>query len=149
MLVTRYPLWCTALIAATAMALEPPSALKECYATSANRIEVSRCLARERDIANAEMERCAQTVRARMQELDAARGRTQAVTAFAEAQKAFEAYRERNCLWVAARMEPSTGAGDAARDCMIRMTRARSAELASSAADCRDAPGQQPGRDGQ
>jgi uncharacterized protein YecT (DUF1311 family) len=134
-----YLLWSATLVSAVAEALEPSSPLKECYATAANRIEVSRCLERQRDDANAGMARCVQAVRKQMQQLDAVRNLRLAVTSFDEAQKAFEAFRERNCRWVAARMEPGTGAGDAALDCMIRMTRARTAELAADEADCRSA----------
>jgi uncharacterized protein YecT (DUF1311 family) len=124
-----YLLWSATLVSAVAEALEPSSPLKECYATAANRIEVSRCLERQRDDANAGMARCVQAVRKQMQQLDAVRNLRLAVKAF----------RERNCRWVAARMEPGTGAGDAALDCMIRMTRARTAELAADEADCRSA----------
>ena len=149
MRVMHYLLWSTALVCAGAVALEPSSPLKECYATAANRIEVSQCLERQRDNANAGMARCVQAVLAQMQELDAVRGRALTVTSFDEAQKAFEAFRERNCRWVAARLEPGTGAGDAALDCMIRMTRARTAEFAADVADCRGAAEERPGLDGK
>ena len=125
---------CGLLLTSSVAAAEPSSPLKACMASSANRTEASQCLDRLLVQANADMARGVQVVRVQMQKLDTATGRPNAVAAFEASQNAFTIYRDKNCAWAAVQLEPGTGSGDAARDCMIRMTRARMAELAGQPA---------------
>ena len=120
---------CGLLLTGSVAAAEPQSPIKACMASSANRIEASQCLDRRLMQANAGMARGIQVVRVQMQKLDTATGRPNAVAAFEASQNAFAIYREKNCAWAAVQLQPGTGSGDATRDCMIRMTRARVAEL--------------------
>ena len=48
------------------------------------------------------------------------------------AQKQFLAYRKAQCGYVLDAMDAGTGAGDAQRDCMLRLARQRIAELNNS-----------------
>jgi heat shock protein HslJ/uncharacterized protein YecT (DUF1311 family) len=125
---------CGLLLTGSVVAAEPQSPLMACMGSSANRIEASQCLDRRLVQANADMARGFQVLRVQMLKLDTATGRPNAVAAFEASQNAFAIYREKNCAWAAVQLQPGTGSGDAARDCMIRMTRARIAELAGQPA---------------
>jgi heat shock protein HslJ len=118
-----------AFLAGTAQAAQGPSALRECSAASANRIEVGLCLEGKLARATAELSAVAAEVREQMAGLDAATGRPAAASAFDASQEAFTAFRERNCAWLAAQVGAGTGAGDVQRDCAIEMTRGRISEL--------------------
>jgi heat shock protein HslJ/uncharacterized protein YecT (DUF1311 family) len=125
-------LWMSPLLAGgAARAAAPPSALAECYASSANRIVVGQCLDRKFDEASAELATVVSAVRERMLQLDATGGRKLATGTFDRSQQAFVDFREDNCVWLAAQVGAGTGSGDVERDCQIRMTRARTDELRS------------------
>jgi heat shock protein HslJ/uncharacterized protein YecT (DUF1311 family) len=124
----RHSVWVW-LLASSAVAADPSIPLQACYAANTNRIQVSQCLDQLLTQANADMLRAIQAVRENMQKLDAVTGHAKALTAFNASQQAFENYREHDCAWAAVQMEPGTGSGDAARDCLIRRTRVRVAEL--------------------
>jgi heat shock protein HslJ len=124
----RHIVW-VLLLASSTVTAEPSTPLKACYTANPNRIQVSQCLDQLLSQANADMARVIHVVRVQMQKLDAANGRTKALAMFDASQQAFENYRERDCAWAGVQMEPGTGSGDAVRDCQIRRTRARVAEL--------------------
>ena len=75
------------------------------------------------------MSKAASAALVQAQKLDAVTERTLATSAFDRSQKAFAEFREMNCVWRAAQLSSGTGAGDVARDCMIRMTLGRVEEL--------------------
>jgi heat shock protein HslJ/uncharacterized protein YecT (DUF1311 family) len=120
------------LLLATA-ADAPAGPLSECYAISASRVEIGPCLDRKLGEAEADLAAAVRAVRDRMTELDRVTGRTDAGPAFARAQERFLAFREANCAWHGARLASGTGAGDVTRDCLARITQARTAELKAEA----------------
>jgi len=126
--------WCVLLIATAtgcAHGAETSSALADCYAASGNRIEVSHCLEEAFRSSDARLSEAAHEMESAMQELGSATGRAEAAAAFEASQRAFFEFRERNCEWLAAQTSPGTGSGDVRRDCLVRMTRARTDELRS------------------
>ena len=112
-----------------AAAVLESSPLQLCHDRSTNRIEVGQCLERRLAEANAGMSKAASAALVQAQKLDAVTERTLATSAFDRSQKAFAEFREMNCVWRAAQLSSGTGAGDVARDCMIRMTLGRVEEL--------------------
>lgn len=128
----RPHLWVSLLLAGgAAYAAEAPSALAQCYASSANRIAAGQCLDRRFAEVRTELSAAVAAVRERMAGLDAVTGRKLATSAFDRGQQAFMDFRESNCAWRAAQVDAGTGAGDVERDCMIRMTEDRTRELLS------------------
>jgi len=111
---------------------EEPSALRECTSLAASRIEVGPCLDKKLALAEAELSAATQEVHERMLSLDQITGRPVAASAFEESEKAFVAFRERNCAFLSAKVGAGTGAGDVLKDCAIEMTRARTVELRSA-----------------
>jgi heat shock protein HslJ/uncharacterized protein YecT (DUF1311 family) len=107
----------------------PAGPLSECYAISASRVEIGPCLDRKLAEAEADLAAAVRAVRDRMTDLDRVTGRTDAGPAFERAQERFLAFREANCAWHGAQLASGTGAGDATRDCLVRMAQARAAEL--------------------
>ncbi len=105
------------------------TALNECWRQSANHQEASACLRSESNKTEAALAQAARAMRAEMARLDSVTGRNGAVDAFDASQAAFEQYRERTCAWIAAAAAGGSGTGDMALDCMIRLTRQRTAEL--------------------
>lgn len=124
---------CTSLLllGGAARAAESSSALAECYAESANRVEVGECLNRRFAEADAELSTAVGVVREQMARVDAVTGRQLGTRAFEHSQQTFIDFRAANCAWLAAQMGAGTGAGDVQRACEIRMTRARIEELRS------------------
>jgi len=118
-----------ALCGGVARSAEEPSALRECTALGASRIEVGPCLDKKLAEAEAELSAAAQEVGERMMALDRVTGRPLAASAFEESERAFNAFRKRNCAWLSAQVGAGTGAGNVERDCAIEMTRARTLEL--------------------
>lgn len=108
--------------------------LSECYAISANRVEIGPCLDRKLAKAEADLAAAVRAVRDRMTDLDRVTGRTDAGPAFERGQERFLAFREAHCAWQGARLASGTEAGDVTRDCLVRMTQARAAELKDEAA---------------
>jgi heat shock protein HslJ len=60
---------------------------------------------------------------------DRVTGRPDAGPAFERAAERFLAFRAANCAWQGTQLAPGTGAGDVTKDCLVRMTQARAAEL--------------------
>jgi len=126
-----------ALLSLHARAATP---LAECDQTASDRQQLHACLEQMTKTESAALARALADARARMDQLDRATGRPNAVRALDESQRAFREFRERNCAWIAATLSPGTGAGDAALDCMIRMDRARAEELRGLPAVSQAAP---------
>jgi heat shock protein HslJ len=112
-----------------ASAAEAQTPLQACYAKSLNRNTVEQCLKRQLQEADTAMAEALGLARREMGEVDLATGGSQGAKALAAGQREFLGFREANCAWYAARMSSGIGAGDAALDCTIRMTRARADEL--------------------
>jgi heat shock protein HslJ len=110
--------------------------LEECWQQSADRQENAACLRGKLAEAKDGLAQAYRAIRDEMERLDRVTGRRTAVKALDASQRAFEQYRERTCAWIAAAAAGGSGAGDMAQDCMIRLTRQRTAEL----------EGQMPGR---
>jgi heat shock protein HslJ len=126
----HFSLGCMILVCgAAASAAKAQTPLQACYAKSPNRVAVGQCLKRQLQEADAAMAEALGLARREMGEVDLATGGSQGVKALAAGQREFLGFREANCAWYAARMSSGIGAGDAALDCTIRMTRARADEL--------------------
>lgn len=119
---------CLSLAAAPALAKTP---LETCYEKIGNqpRTAVGPCLEAMLKEANAEMAAAVAARKKDAQQLARATNRRKAVTSLDAAQKQFVAYRRTQCRYVMDAMDAGTGAGDARRDCMVRLTRQRTEEL--------------------
>lgn len=120
-------LWLCAA-AAPALAKTP---LETCYekAGDKGRTAVGPCLDAMLKDASAEMAAALAARRKDAQQLVKATGRKKSVKSLDTTQKQFVAYRRAQCRYVADAMDAGTGAGDAQRDCMVRLTRQRTEEL--------------------
>jgi heat shock protein HslJ len=103
--------------------------IDECWKESTNRQETTACLHAKLKEAKDGWAEAYRATHASMEELDRVTGRDTALKALQASQRAFDQYRERNCAWVAAAAAGGSGAGGMALDCMIRLTRQRTAEL--------------------
>jgi uncharacterized protein YecT (DUF1311 family) len=128
-LVSALLLACLALHPAAAARAKTP--LESCYEAvgSQGRTAVAPCLAEM--LAEAEKEMGSVLTARRQQALDLAKatGRRQSERSLGAAQKRFVAYRDAQCAYVHDAMDAGTGAGDAQRDCLVRLTRQRIEEL--------------------
>jgi heat shock protein HslJ/uncharacterized protein YecT (DUF1311 family) len=127
------PVLVSCLLLATA-AVAPAGPLSECYAISASRVEIGPCLDRQLAEAEADLSAAADAARGRIADLDRVTGLPDAGQAFERAGERFLAFREANCAWQGAQLASGTGAGDATKDCLVRMTQARAAELRAATA---------------
>jgi uncharacterized protein len=75
------------------------------------------------------MARALDQARGEARSLAQATGRNKSAVSLEESQKAFLAYRDAQCRFAMDRFDAGTGAGDAQRDCMVRLTTARAQEL--------------------
>jgi uncharacterized protein YecT (DUF1311 family) len=116
----------------TALAAQPSLAgtpLEDCYAKHANRVEVGQCLKAERVAAVDELRGTYAEAKAATGKAGAARDSEAPGKALERSQKAWIAYRDAQCRLAYEMMMPGTGAGDAANDCIIRLTRERNRTL--------------------
>ena len=111
------------------MADEDRTSLQTCYEASTDRMEANQCLNDKLTKAEEAMSSALSATRAEMARVDAATDRDEATKALSAAQRHFEEFRKANCSWYAARSSSGVGAGDLTKDCLIRMTLARAAEL--------------------
>jgi uncharacterized protein YecT (DUF1311 family) len=115
-----------------ALAAQPSLAgtpLEDCYAKQATRIEVGQCLKAERGVAEDELRGTYARAKATAGKAGAARNSEAPVKALERSQKAWIAYRDGQCRLAYEMMMPGSGAGDAANDCIIRLTRERNRTL--------------------
>ena len=119
---------CALLGANPAIAGRP---LEECYykAGAQGRVAVGHCLDATLSEAEKQMADALATRRKAMGELARVTGRDKAVKSLDASQRQFLAYRKAQCQYVLDAMDAGTGAGDAQRDCMVRLTQQRIAEL--------------------
>ena len=120
--------WMTVLIVYCGWA-DAAAPIDECWRENTNRQETSACLHAKLKEAKDGWAEAYRAARVSMEELDRVAGRDTALKALQASQRAFDQYRERNCAWIAAAAAGGSGAGDMALDCMIRLTRQRTAEL--------------------
>ena len=121
-----------AIFASNAAFAQAP--LNVCYAKAAteDRLAVGRCL--DAMLSDASKDMAAALASQRKAAVDLARvtGREKAMSALNVAQKQFLAYRNAQCQYILDAMDTGTGAGDAYRACMVRLTQQRFEELASN-----------------
>ena len=115
------------LLAQTAQA---ESALDECWAESAKRIELSGCLNNAKAGADAMLDTAYRAALAAQESLDVTAGNRRATRAVERAELAFSLYRNLECHVREIQMGSGTGSGDAFLGCWVDMTRARAAALA-------------------
>ena len=118
-----------ALTATTAGSAKTP--LEICYDQAGNRgrLAVRPCLEAMLKEADTEMTSVLAARRKEARELAQSTGRHKSVDSLERAQRQFVAYRKAQCQSVMDAMDAGTGAGDAQRDCMVRLTRQRVEEL--------------------
>jgi uncharacterized protein YecT (DUF1311 family) len=105
--------------------------LEECYhkAGAEGRVAVGACLDAMLNDAEKQMAAAVAARRKAMAELARVTGRDKAVKSLDASQRQFLTYRRAQCQYVLDAMDAGTGAGDAQRDCMVRLTQQRIAEL--------------------
>ncbi|STQ91669.1 lysozyme inhibitor LprI family protein [Iodobacter fluviatilis] len=116
-----------ALLAFSAQAQTSPPAQVEC--DGANQILIKTCLAKLAPQAEQDRKNAEAATRAMMKNLDRATGRPEALPAFKQSTRAYEAYRQAHCAWVGKSFAGGSGAGIAELSCRIDSDRARSDEL--------------------
>jgi len=117
------------LVASTAGSAKTP--LEICYDRAGNqgRPAVRPCLEAMFKEADTEMASVLAARRTEARELARATGRHRTVKSLEKAQRQFVAYRKAQCQFVMDAVDAGTGAGDAQRDCTVRLTRQRVEEL--------------------
>lgn len=120
-----------ALLPVPALAKTP---LEACYehAGSQGRTAVGPCLESMLGVAEREMAAALAARRNEAAVLATATGRDASVKALEASQQRFLAYRQAHCQYLMDAMDAGTGAGDAQRDCMVRLTQQRTLELRSN-----------------
>jgi uncharacterized protein YecT (DUF1311 family) len=105
--------------------------LDECYhkAGDEGRVAVGACLDEMLNEAEKQMSAALAARRKAMAELARVTRRDKVVKSLDASQRQFLAYRKAQCQYVLDAMDAGTGAGDAQRDCMVRLTQQRIAEL--------------------
>ena len=122
----------SALLAANAAFGRTP--LEECYdkVGAEGRVAVRPCLDAMLDEADKQMAAALATRKTAVAELARVTGRNRVVKSLDVSQRRFLAYRRAECQYILDAMDTGTGAGDAQRDCMVRLTQFRIAELKSN-----------------
>ena len=129
------PVLCAALVALptlpapTAHAASP---VDECTDQSPTVAGISACLDRMFKRAEDGMWEQSKAVLVQMKQLRKQAGSHGAVQLFNAAQKQFHSYRAAQCAWVARHSETAQGADRLRMDCLIRLTRERTLELAGT-----------------
>lgn len=105
--------------------------LATCYkqAGERGRLAVGPCLDAMLKEAERDMAAALGEARRDAQSLAQATGRNKSVVSLEASQKGFLAYRDAQCRFAMDLMDAGTGAGDVQRDCMVRLTKARTQEL--------------------
>ena len=117
------------LPAATARAAGP---IEECTDRSPTVAGIGTCLDEMFRRAEAGMWERSKAVLVQMKQLQKQAGSRGAVQLFSAAQKQFHSYRAAQCAWVARHAETTQGVQRLHVDCMIRLTRERTLELAGT-----------------
>lgn len=119
----------TALFVSTGGSAKTP--LEICYDKVGNqgRTAVGPCLAAMLKEDATEMASVLAARKKEARELAQATGRRKSVKSLERAQRQFLAYRKAQCQYLLDALDAGTGAGDAQRDCMVRLTRQRVEEL--------------------
>jgi len=104
---------------------------QECYdkVGAEGRVAVGACLEAMLKEAEKQMAAVLAARRKAMAELARVTGRDKAVKSLDTSQRQFLAYRKAQCQYVMDAIDAGTGAGDARRDCLVRLTQQRIAEL--------------------
>jgi uncharacterized protein YecT (DUF1311 family) len=119
-------------VAAPAAAGTP---LDECYGRAAAREDIGACLDRMMEQARAELVDVVLRTRAQARHEAAAGsprgapGSPAAAGRFERSQRLFWSYRQAHCEWLREAALPALDAAEQHTDCMVRLTRERSAEL--------------------
>jgi uncharacterized protein YecT (DUF1311 family) len=116
------------LAAAAARAASP---IEECTDRSPTVAGIGACLGEMLEQAEGELWARSKAVLAQMRQLQKQPGSRGAVQAFGAAEKQFHAYRMAQCAWLATRAESKQGSERQRTDCLIRLTRERTLELAA------------------
>lgn len=104
-------------------------ALADCYRQADTTIQIQACLKKEFDTVKNYYDDVVDRVMSNARELDRVQKRKEAVKAFTEANKAFDAYVEKQCDWVMASYGSGSGAGAAYLACRVNLYRARAGQL--------------------
>lgn len=119
-----------ALLISLPIAAKKITTVDECDQQSQKNIDFSFCLDQVKNHAERELTTWINNQVFTLEELKKQTGRGAALTIFKRSQTAFEKYREDNCRWQYLQISPATGADTAYKSCYIRLTQARSQELA-------------------
>ena len=119
-----------ALLLSLPIAAKKITTVDECYQLSPKNSDFSSCLDQVKTHAERELTTWINNQIFTLEELKKQTGRGAALTIFKRSQTAFEKYREDNCRWQYLQISPATGADSAYKSCYIKLTQARSKELA-------------------
>ena len=130
------PVFCAALVAALPMlpaaAAHAATPVEECTDRSPTIAGIGACLDDMFKRAEDGMWERSKAVLVQMKALRKQAGPRGAVQLFNAAQKQFHSYRAAQCAWVARHSETTQGAERLRMDCLIRLTRERTLELAET-----------------
>jgi uncharacterized protein YecT (DUF1311 family) len=121
--------WRAVLVSLASTAAASGGPLETCYDSAATRLDVGPCLEGQLATAENALEAAYAAGLAELRELSAVTGRDTALKGYREAREKFTEFRAADCRWRRLQAEPGTGAADFERDCLVRATQARTAEL--------------------
>ena len=125
-----FSLCALALIVSLPVLANKITTIEQCDKKSLKNIDFSFCLDQVKEHAERELTTWINNQTFALEELKKQTGRTAALAIFKRSQTTFEKYREDNCRWQYLQISPATGADTAYKSCYIRLTQARSQELA-------------------
>ena len=104
--------------------------LQACYQSAAgNRVAANECLNRKVTEAEEALSSVLSTIAQDTTRPEADAGREESGDTLSQAQQRFVQFRKANCAWYGARVKAEASSGDITKDCIIRMTIERTAEL--------------------
>lgn len=110
---------------------QTPKAIEQCEQKSKHIEQLSACLDGIKNQADKELKTWTNNQVFVLKELMKSTGRSSALDIFRRSQRNFEQYRENNCRWQYLQISPASGASVAYKKCYIRLTKAKSQELAN------------------
>ncbi|MEO8630314.1 MAG: META domain-containing protein [Betaproteobacteria bacterium] len=104
--------------------------LQACYQSAAgDRVAANECLNRKVTEAEEALSSVLSTIAQDTTRPEAEAGREESADTLSQAQQRFLQFRKANCAWYGARINAEASSGDITKDCIIRMTIERTAEL--------------------
>ncbi|WP_448556629.1 lysozyme inhibitor LprI family protein [Thalassotalea montiporae] len=111
------------------MSVTHAKSISDCDASKADNIDYSRCLDRVKSAVDRELQTWINNQIFILEDIAAKTGRKSALNMFKRANSDFIKYRENNCRWQYLAISPATTAGSAYKECYIRLSRSRIADL--------------------